>query len=130
MAEALAVILAKVLWQRFLKGKRCIFAVDNVGAVQALIKMTSPVRSLALLLRVAFLVDRFYDLSAWYQWIPSESNPADQPSRGRVSELREAGVKCEELTDEFILNLLLKVGKMEGKDLSNSEMILGLDREG
>ena len=130
LAETLAVVLAKVLWKKILQGKRCIFAVDNVGAVQALIKMTSPVRSLALLLRVAFLVDRFFDIAPWYQWIPSESNPADEPSRGMESKLRDSEAKPEELTDEFILNLLQRVIGMEGKDLSGSEEVLCLDQEG
>ena len=88
-------VIAKVVWRVLIQKHRCIFAVDNVGAVQALIKMTSPVRSLSLLLRVSFLVDREFDISSWYHWIPSESNPADKPSRGDVAALRDSGTVSE-----------------------------------
>ena len=129
-AETLPVIVAKILWRKTLNAHRSVFGVDNVGAVQALIKMTSGVQSLAMLLRVAFLVDRHWDIRPWYHWVPSESNPADDPSRGVSSGLLSSGSVEDVVSDELLLRLLSMAGSLKGGDLDRANHLLRLDQEG
>ena len=80
-AEILPVLVAKVIWEPYLRNRKALFFIDNDSARLALVRGYSPVlASLDLIMRGARL-DAFSRSSAWYSRVPTKSNIADSPSR-------------------------------------------------
>ena len=67
-----------------LKGRRVIYWIDNESARFALIKGTSGVDSMNILSSVFHAADLERPSISWFERVPSQSNPADGPSRGKA----------------------------------------------
>ena len=90
-AESLAVLAAKAVWNGWMKECDCVFAVDNVGAQQSLIRYNSSSLRLREVLRAHLVLDARYGIHSWITWVPSESNLADRPSRLDESVVLQSG---------------------------------------
>eukprot|EP00971_Amphidinium_carterae_P045780 900726-Amphidinium_carterae.1 len=75
----------------------------------AIIRMASPVKSISDLLKVTFALVFKHRCTSWYCWVPSVSNPADNPSRLQVSELFAAGVPRAHLSDHVLVKLATSI---------------------
>ena len=85
-AEAVAVLTALVLAPESLSNRELVWFIDNEAALSSLIRGTSraeDVGHIAACTQVAMLE---HSCTAWYEWIDSDSNPADGLSRDGVSD--------------------------------------------
>ena len=83
-AEAVAVLAACVLTPELIQGREIVWFVDNEAALSSLIRGTSraeDVGHIAACTQVAMLE---CSSSVWYEWVDSDSNPADGLSRDGV----------------------------------------------
>ena len=92
--EAHAVLVARKVWHQFIVGNRCIYFIDNYGAMDASIKGSSN----SLELREILLGFERQECNGlhwpWFSRVPSPSNCADDPSR-------IGSVTCEFLRDSI-----------------------------
>ena len=89
--EMYAVIVARFLWHQFISGARVIYFIDNFGVLDAFIKGSSTSRHFRRLL-AAFEQHELNGHSwSWFNRVPSESNCADDPSRGVFRHLLNSG---------------------------------------
>ena len=83
-AEAVAVLAACFLTPELIQGRELVWFIDNEAALSSLIRGTSraeDVGHIAACTQVAML-ER--SSSVWYEWVDSDSNPADGLSRDGV----------------------------------------------
>ena len=85
-AELAATVCIRYQARTRLAGRKCIYFVDNESARYALIKAVSGVPSMQALSSLFHSWDSDHPHYAWIERVPSASNPADLPSRGRVKE--------------------------------------------
>jgi hypothetical protein len=84
--ELLPVVIAKLLYRDMFKGRRCVYFIDNDSARECLIRgYSSSVASFSLV-SLFFLVESQAPSYNWFARVPSYSNPADLPSRGKSSQ--------------------------------------------
>ena len=84
--EAFAVLLIRQHFSEAWKEKRAIFFVDNEAARFSLIKGSSPSPSMQLIAHLFHQLDASSPLMVWIERVPSASNIADLPSRGKWEE--------------------------------------------
>ncbi|CAE7223759.1 SLC24A2 [Symbiodinium sp. CCMP2592] len=89
--ELYAVVLARILWSSYIDGERCIFFVDHSGVLSACINSNSIDASWRSLLLHLEAADEARPCLPWFHRVPSQSNIADPPSRGRWEELAFLG---------------------------------------
>ena len=79
------IIMVAIRWRlkQLLSGRRVIWWVDNDAARFALIKGQSLSQSMNLLVRIFFDADASDSSFGWIERVPSYSNIADHPSRGK-----------------------------------------------
>ena len=82
-AELLPVAMAAASWAEALRDRSVILFLDNDAARYALVKGYSPVTSAARLVGEAWLSFAACGAAVWFARVPTESNPADAPSRGQ-----------------------------------------------
>ncbi|CAE7927972.1 unnamed protein product, partial [Symbiodinium necroappetens] len=63
--------------------------IDNNSALATLVKRSSQSEAMFRLVAVISSMDAVFPFGAWYERVPSKSNPSDLPSRG------EAGLLCQ-----------------------------------
>ena len=63
---------------------------DNEAVVGALVSGRSDIPIAAKWLENIFSIEEKQDLCLWFERVPSESNPADEPSRGITKDLPES----------------------------------------
>ena len=86
-AEIFPVLVARLTWQHLLKGRRCIFFLDNESARIALVRSYSPVLpSLNILMEVTSW-DYKHSVDPWYARVPTCANISDGPSRMSLDEM-------------------------------------------
>ena len=102
-AELLPVLVAKTIWEKFLKNKKAIYFVDNDSARLALIKGYSPVLTSLRIITACSFKDAKNRSSSWYARVPTKSNIADEPSRMKKEYLMKIGAKLVEpyVLDDF-----------------------------
>ena len=79
------VVVAIQSYGKRLYNRRCLSFIDNNAVRDGLIKGSSPLCDMCSQLSVVSLDIATFSLSMWFTRIPSKSNPADDPSRGRSS---------------------------------------------
>ena len=79
--ELYAVVTARALWKKFLDGARALIFVDHSGVHAACVNGSSHDRLWRQLLTKLEIADSV-PMIGWYARVPSQSNPADAPSRG------------------------------------------------
>lgn len=111
--ELYALVATKWLFAERLCNRRTIFWVDNESARYSLIKGVSPSWTMQRLTRLFYDLDLRYPVHTWIERVPSSSNPADGPSRGRPQEaLSIFGVsQCQQFQHPTeLLEAILKAG--------------------
>ena len=88
-AELATVVLIREETKALLKDRRVIFFIDNEAARFALIKGVSGKSSMQILTTAFHDIDIASPCFHWIERVPSQSNPADWPTRGKTSELVE-----------------------------------------
>ena len=89
--EMYAAVLARFVWHQFISGARVIYFVDNFAVLDSFIKGSSTSRHFRKLL-AAFEQHELHGNSwSWFNRVPSESNCADDPSRGIFRHLINSG---------------------------------------
>eukprot|EP00435_Cladocopium_sp_Y103_P052388 s1758_g16.t1 len=91
LVELYAVVVAASVWSADLSGKRVLFFVDNQPALDALIKGTSASPEFRRLLESWEVQADATGALVWFSRVPSNSNPADGPSRGSLELMRSIG---------------------------------------
>jgi hypothetical protein len=81
VAEALAVMAATLLHQDILQGRDVIWFVDNIGALQVLIKGNSSQFDAGNVCAAAHLFWAAAGTRVWFEWVASDDNPSDGLSR-------------------------------------------------
>ena len=100
LMELWPVVVAIQAYGQTFYNRRCWSFIDNNAVRDGLIKGSSPVCDMFSLLSVASLDIAKYSLSMWFTRIPSKSNPADDPSRGRSAEIaKELGAEVLQLLE-------------------------------
>ena len=84
LAEAFAVLLARVELRQCIKDRRVIFFVDNEGARYSLIKGSSPTLALLQIVQLFHACAEHDRCIPWIERVPSSSNVADFPSRDKT----------------------------------------------
>ena len=84
LAEAFAVLLARVVFREILTQRRALFFVDNEGARYSLIKGVSPTLALLQIVQLFHACSEEDQCMQWVERVPSKSNIADLPSRGQT----------------------------------------------
>ena len=87
LMELWPVVVALQSYGKRLYNRRCLSFIDNHAVRDGLIKGSSPLCDMFSLLPVVSLDIAIFSLSMWFTRIPSKSNPADDPSRVRSSEM-------------------------------------------
>ena len=96
-AELLALIVALIVWRKVLRHRPCVAYIDNNSTRDVSISgtaRTQPGRSLVAQLLEA---EDVWGILAWYTRVPSSSNIADAPSRGKAD-----GIVTKLLPAEFV----------------------------
>ena len=83
-AEVMPVLVAAATWGRRLQDRQAIIFLDNEAARFALVKGYTPVLSAATLVGEAWLQFAVHGVAVWFCRVPTDSNPADAPSRLQV----------------------------------------------
>ena len=84
LAEAFAVLLARVELRQCIQGRCVIFFVDNEGARYSLIKGSSPTLALLQIVQLFHACAEHDRCIPWIERVPSSSNVADLPSRDKT----------------------------------------------
>ena len=87
LTELYGVVVAFNTWSDLIGRRRIISFCDNWTAIDVYIKGTSPLRLWRQLLLELERIDQNLDSLCWMARVPSPSNAADPPSRGRWNEI-------------------------------------------
>ena len=79
--ELMTVVVAMIECASLLRNSRGLFFIDNVGAVMALVKGRSNTESLDQMARLAQMVNFSLGASAYYEYVETKANWADEISR-------------------------------------------------
>ena len=94
--ELLAVVCARWAFGDAFESRLGFVFVDNESARMTLIKRCSPALAMFRLIAALSAIDAVHSFGAWYERVPSKSNPADPPSRGLISAICEKLSACDE----------------------------------
>ena len=109
-SEMLPAVAARVIWRENLRHRLVIHFIDNDAARFAMIKGTSPTKDSAWLTSQIWCQEAANQSCSWFERVPSASNPADAPSRGRAPEPPAAGFtpKRIDLPKDWEIDLVYK----------------------
>ena len=114
--ELLAIFAAMTCWSKQLQDSQVVVCTDNEGVKDSLIAcQTSSYNATPILVA---LLQLEFDLrwNAWFSRVPSESNIADDPSRGETQQLLEKGVQQYHIDLDSMWNGLLELATRGGFD--------------
>lgn len=86
-AELATAVAVRINFKKVLKGRKAIFFIDNEAARYALIKSVSGRSSMQVLTTAFHKCDLDHECYHWIERVPSKSNPADLPTRGKTNDL-------------------------------------------
>ena len=87
--ELFAFLCAKWCYGRRMNARKGFVFIDNNSALATLVKRSSQSEAMFRLVALISSMDAVFPFGAWYERVPSKSNPSDLPSRG------EAGLLCQ-----------------------------------
>ena len=87
--ETYAAVLVRHYYAQRLHQRKAIFFIDNEASRWTLIKASSPSASMLALARAFYLPEACYPCATWIERVPTASNLADLPSRGKHREAAE-----------------------------------------
>jgi hypothetical protein len=114
--ELLAIFVAMTCWSKHLQDSQVVVCTDNEGVKDSLIAcQTSSYNATPILVA---LLQLEFDLrwNAWFSRVPSESNIADEPSRGETQQLLAKGVQQFQIDLDSMWNGLLELATRGGFD--------------
>ena len=88
--EMYAYLCIRFAARNILQGRSGITFIDNEACRYSLIKRSSRNTSMFLLITAVSLIDAAFNFDGWTERVPSASNPADLPSRGKEKKLLQA----------------------------------------
>ena len=88
-AELATAVAIRMNFKKVLKGRKVIFFIDNEAARFAIIKSVSGKSSMQVLTTAFHRCDLDHECFHWIERVPSASNPADWPTRGKTNDLVE-----------------------------------------
>ena len=74
--------VAVCTWGWILKGRSCIFFIDNQSALGAIVKGSSSAGDLSRIVGTLWDELNKYTITAWFEYVPTDLNMADPMSRG------------------------------------------------
>ena len=80
-AELFPVLVARLTWPDWFKGRRVINFIDNESARLGLVKAYSPVLPSLDIISRCLCWDHVFHSTCWFARVPSDSNIGDSPSR-------------------------------------------------
>eukprot|EP00971_Amphidinium_carterae_P090236 1786369-Amphidinium_carterae.1 len=80
LAEILPVVVAKSCWAEAVRGMPVLWFIDNMAARAAFIGSRSTDGIALKMIWRGLELDAINKPLNWYAWVPSSSNPADDPS--------------------------------------------------
>jgi hypothetical protein len=86
-AELLPILVAKTIWEEFIKNRKVIYFIDNDSARLAMVKGYIPVLASLKIIMTSACLDAKNRSSPWYARGPTKSNIADEPSRMKLATL-------------------------------------------
>ena len=92
--ELFAFLCAKWYYGRRMNARKGFVFIDNSSALATLVKRNSQSEAMFRLVAAINSMDAVFPFGAWYERVPSKSNPSDLPSRG------EAGLLCQKFGAE------------------------------
>ena len=96
--ELYAAVLVRHHYTKQLGQRKAIFFIDNEAARWTLIKASSPSMSMLALARAFYLPEASHPCATWIERVPTASNLADLPSRGKHREAAKM-IKGDSLGD-------------------------------
>ena len=105
-AELLPVLVALAAWGESLRSQPVFFHIDSEAAKRSLIRGTCQQREAQFLVSAVLHLETQLCLRPWYSRIPSESNPADAPSRLEFSGLTQQGFAHQAVSNDSVLALV------------------------
>ena len=84
-AEIAPVLVALKVWEKHLRDQHAVFYIDNDAARQGLIRGYSPSKASCKLISAAWLEVARLRTMIWFARVPTRSNIADLPSRGKIA---------------------------------------------
>lgn len=79
--EALGIVVATIVWEDQLKEFRVVLFTDNEGVRTSLLRASSANSNVDCFLQLLFTKEEELAFQLWVERVPSQSNPADEPSR-------------------------------------------------
>ena len=101
VAEALAVLAATLLHQDILRNRDVIWFVDNIGALQVLIKGNSSQFDAGNVCAAAHLYWAAAGTRVWFEWVASNDNPSDGLSRDGLHDMWTMAQKPKWVVHEY-----------------------------
>ena len=83
-AELYPIVLVKSNFCKLLSNRRCLYFIDNDAARFGLVKMSSVSTASVQLIHLFYNIEAENPSYPWFARVPSASNPADEPSRGKL----------------------------------------------
>ena len=116
--ELLPVLASLNLWKREVAQKAITVYIDNEAARYGLIKGSSATRDSAWLINEIWTTAADLEVDLWIERVPSASNCADGPSRGKMKSLTNSGIKIKtrKLNRSFERGLLEQWTRCDGVD--------------
>ena len=91
LVELYAAVVGLNTWKRTFCNDRVILFTDSWPAYDVIVKGTSSVKEWRDVLLSLEVIDEGHPMHLWTSRVPSSSNPADPPSRGRISDIAFLG---------------------------------------
>eukprot|EP00438_Fugacium_kawagutii_P017954 Skav227888 [mRNA] locus=scaffold3865:39733:41610:- [translate_table: standard] len=91
--EMVALLVAATLWRDVLRSKRTVFFTDNEPVRKSLIRGYSQNHFVSCLMEAFYLIEEEVHCQVWRERVPSQSNPADEPSRAECSSIMDCAAR-------------------------------------
>jgi hypothetical protein len=105
--ELLPVLLAKLLWHKYLSERRVLLFVDNESVRYSLIKGSTSSASMQRMLLQSVTIDSEASSLTWVARVPSQSNPADAISRFDFAHAESMGAVRVEAPEHLMKKMAL-----------------------
>ena len=97
--ELLAAVAVYYSLAAELRGREVIHFIDNAGAMACLVKGSSAELDSSLLVHTFWALAAALDIDVWFEFVYSEANIADWPSRGDIAFMRDLSPEFDPESD-------------------------------
>ena len=121
--ELLAIFLAMLCWKQELTGAQVVCCTDNDGVKDCLISCQTSSSNSVPILHSILQMEFDMKWNSWFSRVPTESNIADPPSRGKISELLAHGVHQYKLDLEAAWSEMLELARGEAETSTSNPVL-------